>query len=70
MATVAEIQAQLDPNGYKNQINIVKQLTSGTTDFFYCTGGQRAVGKDKWVTTTNTDSAAAQATAITNAMIA
>lgn len=70
MATVAAIQAQLDPNGYGNQIRIIKQLSSGTTDLFYCDGGQRAVGKARWCATTNTDTAAQQATAITNAMIA
>lgn len=70
MATVAEIQAQLDPQGYGNQIEILKQFTVGTTDTFYCLGGQVRPGRARWCATTNTDTASQQATSITNAMTA
>lgn len=70
MATVIAIQAELDPQGYGNQIEILKQFTVSTTDTFYCLGGQVRPGLARWCETTNTDSAAAQATAITNAMTA
>lgn len=70
MATVAEIQAQLDPQGFGNQIKILKQFTVSTTDTWYCTGGQVRPGRARWVTSTNSDSAATQATAITDGMTA
>lgn len=70
MATVAAIQAQLDPQGYGNQISILKQFTVGTTDTWYCLGGQVRPGLTRWVTSTNTDTAAQQATSITNGMTA
>lgn len=70
MATVAEIQAQLSPQGLLTQIVIEKKFTSGTTDTFFCRGGVVAPGKAKWCATTNTDSAATQATAITTQMTA
>lgn len=70
MATVAAIQAVLDPNGYGNKTEILKQNTIGTTDYFYCTGGVDYPGKAKWCLTTNTDSAATQAAAIQAAMAA
>ncbi len=70
MATVAEIQAQLDSQGTGKKISILKKFTVATTDTFYCLGGVVAPGKAKWCPTTNTDSAATQATAITNAMTA
>jgi hypothetical protein len=70
MATVIAIQAELDPQGYGNQIEILKQFTVGTTDTFYCLGGQVRPGRARWCEATNTDSAAQQATSITNAMIA
>ena len=70
MATVAEIQAQLDPQGVSTKIRILKQFRVTTTDTWYCTGGVVAVGKAKWVTSTNTDTAAQQATSITSGMTA
>ena len=70
MATVIEIQAELDPEGYGNQIEILKQFTVSTTDTFYCLGGQVRPGLARWCETTNTDTAAQQATSITNAMTA
>ncbi len=70
MATPAEIQAQLDPQAYGNQIKILKQYTTGTTDQFYCLGGQVRAGLARWCNTTNTDTASQQATSITNAMTA
>ena len=70
MATVIEIQAQLDTEGYGNQIRILKQARVTTTDTFYCIGGQVRPGRARYIDTTNTDSAAAQATDITNGMTA
>lgn len=68
MATVADIQAELDPQGLGTRITIVKQFSVATTDTFYCVGGVDAVGKAKWCETTNTDTAAQQASSITTAM--
>lgn len=70
MATVAQIQAQLDPQGLANRTNIVKQFRVSTTDTFYCTGGVDYPGRARWVTTTNTDTAAQQATSIRTGMAA
>jgi len=70
MASVAEIQAELDPQGFGNQIKILKQSTVSTTDTFYCLGGQVRVGRARYIDTTNTDSAATQAAAITAGMVA
>jgi len=68
MATVAQIQAALDAQGLRNLINIIKQYEDGTTtSLWYVTGGLTAPGKAGWVTSTNTDSAATQATDITTA---
>ena len=68
--TVAAIQAQLDSQGTGKKIRILRKFTVTTTDTFYCVGGVVAPGKAKWVSTTNTDSAATQATAITTGMTA
>jgi len=68
MATVAEIQAELDPQGYGKLIKIEKKFTVGTTDTFYCIGGVGLAGRARWCPTTNTDNAATQAAAITSAM--
>ena len=65
MATVAEIQAQLDPQGTNMKLLLIKKFTVSTTDTWYCLGGTVRPGAAKWVTSTNTDSAAAQATSIT-----
>jgi hypothetical protein len=70
MATVAQIQAQLDPQGIGKRINIIKKFTVTTTDTFYCIGGVGLAGRARWCPTTNTDSAATQAAAITSAMSA
>lgn len=72
MATVAEIQAQLDPQGTKKKILILRQhkaTPAATTDLWYCTGGQ-VTPRARWVTSTNTDTAAQQATSITSGMTA
>lgn len=73
MATVAAIQAELDPQGTGKKITIIKQFpksTSATVDLFYCIGGQGLAGRARWCETTNTETAAQQATAITSAMAA
>lgn len=69
MATVTEIQDQLDSQGTAKKIRIVrKQTVSGTVDNFYCTGGVTFPGRARWCSTTTSDTAAQQATAITTAM--
>ena len=70
MATVQAIQAALDSQGFNTKIVIVKKFTVSTADTFYCTGGVVAPGISRWCATTNTDSAATQAAAITTAMTA
>lgn len=71
MATLAEIKAELDAQGTGKKISILKhqpKSAAATTDTFYCLGGVDFKGRARWVNTTNTDTAAQQATAITNAM--
>lgn len=70
MATVAAIQAQLDSQGFGRKIQIIKKFTVGTTDTFYCIGGQVRPGISRWCAATNTDTAAQQATSITSAITA
>lgn len=73
MATVAEIQAQLDTQGFGKKIVILKKFTVSTTDTWYCVAGIASglpAGRNRWVTSTNTDTASQQATSITNAMTA
>lgn len=68
MATVAEIQAELDPQGTNKRLFLQTKFTVGTTDTWFCLGGVVRPGAAKWVTSTNTDNAATQAAAITSAM--
>jgi hypothetical protein len=73
MATPTEIQAQLDPQGTGKLITIQTKFTVATTDTWYCIAGIGTgliAGRNRWVTSTNSDTAAQQATSITNAMIA
>ena len=68
MATVAAIQTALDPQDFGKLVRIEKKFTVTTTDTFFCIGGQGLAGRARWCATTNTDSAATQATAILAAM--
>jgi hypothetical protein len=70
MATVAEIQTQLNAQGLLTGIVIEKKFTVSTTDTFYCRGGVTVPGRNRWCPTTNTNSAATQAAAIVTAMTA
>ena len=71
MATIAAIQAQLDTQGLGKKIVIIKQFTVGTTDTWYCDPGLVGVaGRNRWVTSDNTQTAAQQATSITSGMTA
>ena len=64
------VQAELDPTFVNMRILRVFQVSS-TVDEFYVSGGVAPyAGKNRWIRATNTDSAATQATAITNAMAA
>lgn len=65
MATVAQIQAQLDSQGIGKKITIEKKFTVGTTDSWYVVANTVRQGKAGWVKSTNTDTAAQQATSIT-----
>lgn len=69
MASVADIQAALDPNGYGNQIRLIKQFrnAAGTTDLWYVVGNEAVVGAAGWVNSTVAQTTAQQATAITTA---
>ena len=66
--TVYAIQTALEAQLKNKKIVIVKKFTVSTTDTFYCTGGTVAPAKARWVSTTNTDTAAQQATSITTGM--
>ncbi len=66
--TWVEVQAELDPQGFGRLIKIEKQYTSGTTNLFYCLGGTGLAGRARYCSTTKTDSAATQASAITTQM--
>jgi hypothetical protein len=68
IVSAVAVQAALDPTEKNMKIMRVVPVSS-TVDEFYV-GGVTApyAGKDRWIRTTNTDSAAAQATTITNAM--
>lgn len=73
MATVKEIQAELDAQGTANKINLVKQSrtpAAATAYDWYVTGGVIAPGKAGWVQSTVADNAATQAAAITTATLA
>lgn len=62
MATVAEIQAQLDAQGTGRIANILKKnVLSGSVDQWYVVGLVGYAGKCRWVTTTSSESAADQA---------
>ena len=73
MATLAEINAQLDAQGTGRSIRILKhapKAISSTVDQFLCLGMSGAyVKKTRWINTTNTDSDAQQATAIQDGMV-
>lgn len=70
MATPAEIQIELDPQSTNTKLLLQTKFTVSTTDTWFCLGGTVRPGAAKWVTSTNTDTAAQQATSITNAMTA
>lgn len=65
MATVAEIQAQLDSAATGRVATITSMMKSATStiDNFYVVAKVGA-GNSRWCATTNTDSAATQAAAI------
>lgn len=65
MATVAEIQAELDSAATGNLATITRMDKSSvsTIDNFYI-DAKIGAGHSRWVQTTNTDSAATQAAAI------
>lgn len=67
MATPAEIQAQLDPTELAAKI-LRSEHAGATLDNHYVQGGAGYAGRCLWVETTAAQTAAQQATAITNAM--
>ena len=71
MAIVSAVAVQAALDATEKNMKILRVIpVSSTVDEFYV-GGVTApyAGKNRWVLTTNTDSAATQATAITNAMV-
>lgn len=72
MATPAEIQAQIDSAGTGNVANITMSMgVDATYDNHYTVGVcPPYTGRSRWCKTTKSDSAAAQATAILNALTA
>jgi hypothetical protein len=73
MATALEVQAELDAQGTGKKIVIIKGynvMPANTTVLYYCTGGTVAPGKARWCAATVANTAAQQATSITNAMTA
>lgn len=70
MATALEVQAELDPQGTGKLIKIIKAFTLSTNTVYYCLGGQGLAGRARWCTATTANTAAQQATSITNAMSA
>ena len=70
IVSAVAVQAALDATEKNMKILRVVPVSSTVDEFFV--GGVTApyAGKNRWVRTTNTDSAATQATAITNAMVA
>jgi hypothetical protein len=70
MATVAEIQAVLDPASTTDVANIQQKVrVSSTVDEFYVVGVTAPyAGKAGWIRTTSTDSAATQGAAILAAL--
>ena len=66
--TVQAVQAALDSQGFNTKLLIEKKFTVGTTDTWYVLGGTVYPGRARWVTSTNSDTAANQATSITNGM--
>jgi hypothetical protein len=68
MATAAEVQDELDPQGTGKLIKIEKQFNTATKQWYFCLGGQGLAGRARWIECTTSDNAATQATAITNGM--
>jgi hypothetical protein len=69
IVSAVAVQAALDPTEKKMIILKVNPVSS-TKDEFYVSGVTAPyAGKNRWVITTNTDSAATQATTINNAMV-
>jgi len=65
MATPAQINAQLDSANTLRKPRIVKSIkVDGTYDAHYVIGGVGSAGRDRWVRTTNAETAANQATEI------
>ena len=70
MATAAEIQAVIDPDGSDLEFNLVRSVNvDATYDEHYIVGGVAPyAGKARWVRTTSAQSAAQQGAAIIAAM--
>ena len=70
MATVAAIQAVLDPASTNNVANIQQKVrVSASIDEFYVVGvTEPYAGKAGWIRTTSSDSAATQGAAILAAL--
>lgn len=68
MATAAECNAELDPQGTGTKAKVIKSFALATTSLYYSLGGVDYPGKARWVTVTTADSAATQAAAVQAAL--
>lgn len=69
VVTPNEVQAALGTDVHSPRILSSLQITDGATAAaYYVTGGATVPGRARWCATTNTDTAADQATAILNAL--
>ena len=71
MAIVSAVAVQAALDATEKNMKILRVNPVGSTKDEFYVGGVTApyAGKNRWVLTTNTDSAATQATAINNAMV-
>lgn len=71
MATAAECNAELDPQGLGTKAKVIKSIAkspSSTKSLYYSLGGSDYRGKAKWVEVTTADNAATQAAAVQAAL--
>lgn len=70
MATAAECNAVLDPEGTGKKAKVIKSFALASTSLYYTLGGVDYRGRARWVTVTTADNAATQAAAVQTAMAA
>lgn len=70
MATAAECNAVLDPQGLGTRARVIRSFALASTSLYYTVGGVDYRGKARWCTVTTADNAATQAAAVQAAMAA